>query len=926
MAEALAEATSEPGTKAMVTKKARDLQARAGQLESHTKTQTEGVSLGAVIEADDSFKEGFLTDIRANWQGRQPPQTHGEEFTHMRYLPVLPGDPLKFVTEGYKLRACQMNRRIKFLINITMYNEEAHEMNDTLQAVCDNLEFMEQINQGKRAIWQQAMTIIVSDGRQKMNTGTKEWMTKRGMFDENSMTLNEQGLPKQPMNHVFEYTAQLENQTQGGNRDPLQIVFSLKENNGGKQHSQLWFFYAFAAQLNPKYCVLIDVGTKAAKTAIYRLIRSMDENPYTAGVCGEIAVENPFGPEMWIGGGKGCCDQKSLVTATQIFEYKISNIMDKALESICGFISVLPGAFSAYRYEDIKNDEYGKGALEVYFKPLSPEGPNMSVFEKNMYLAEDRILCFELVAKKGKACTLHYCKDAIAYTDVPDTLVSLMKQRRRWANGSFFATVYALYNFSRILTESGHGPCAKFVFVWQFMYNIFCTTLAWFMPGNFFMGIMQVQYSSIHHTPYTNGIMQVIKLTMGVHPIGQIIIGSMAMMVFAQFIMGLGHKPKHNIDGFYIFSMHFFGITIWLVMGLNALMLYQLVINLGAAEGEGSNAIGRLLGYSVMTCSMEAFNKAMATYPTEGLNVFQTVNSKDLRTASDGNICFQYPFDARMNGDDLSLRASPLLPGIQGASEASCHITAAIGIGFFIGCIGLLYVIGVMHGEFHFLVFNTFKYFYLLPTYVFLMGVFSWCNVHDLSWGTKGADKDTGHGDGPEGEDVGDNLEDIKRAKERAEKARQDAIKAVAATKASFKVLPTPHSIHNTTIHSTQQYTQHNNTHTDLLSSSSSSSSSPPPGLPYPAPRVVGHQQRRLHVAHGLALPAHLLPGLSRDGRHLLERDPHHWLRPLPPGPIQPWHCQDARLPGSRRGRRKWVQRAGRRRVRTPQGEQQLHR
>jgi chitin synthase len=93
------------------------------------------------------------------------------------------------------------------------------------------------------------------------------------------------------------------------------------------------------------------------------------------------------------------------LVAIQNFEYKISNILDKPLESAFGYVSVLPGAFSAYRFRAIMGRP-----LEQYFhgdhtlsKILGKKGiDGMNIFKKNMFLAEDRILCFELVAKAGQ--------------------------------------------------------------------------------------------------------------------------------------------------------------------------------------------------------------------------------------------------------------------------------------------------------------------------------------------------------------------------------------------------------------------------------------------------------------------------------------------------------------------------------------------
>lgn len=47
-----------------------------------------------------------------------------------------------------------------------------------------------------------------------------------------------------------------------------------------------------------------------------------------------------------------------------------------------------------------------------------------------MYLAEDRILCWELVAKRGDAWVLKYVKAAKGETDVPDTAAEFISQVR----------------------------------------------------------------------------------------------------------------------------------------------------------------------------------------------------------------------------------------------------------------------------------------------------------------------------------------------------------------------------------------------------------------------------------------------------------------------------------------------------------------
>ncbi|KAM9891195.1 hypothetical protein OXX69_012365, partial [Metschnikowia pulcherrima] len=252
---------------------------------------------------------------------------------------------------------------------------------------------------GKDA-WKKVQVIIVSDGRNKICDSVLQLLTATGCYQDN---LARPYVNNKKVNaHLFEYTTQIsidENLKFKGDEKsltPVQVLFCLKESNQKKINSHRWLFNAFCPALDPNVVVLLDVGTKPDNHAVYNMWKAFDRDSNVAGVAGEITAMK----------GKGWINLTNPLVASQNFEYKMSNILDKPLESVFGYISVLPGALSAYRYIALKNHEDGTGPLHAYFKGEDlltshhEKNSKTNFFEANMYLAEDRILCWELVAKK----------------------------------------------------------------------------------------------------------------------------------------------------------------------------------------------------------------------------------------------------------------------------------------------------------------------------------------------------------------------------------------------------------------------------------------------------------------------------------------------------------------------------------------------
>ncbi|TPX64675.1 chitin synthase [Spizellomyces sp. 'palustris'] len=458
----------------------------------------------------------------------------GREFTHLRYSAVC-GDPNEFEDRGYTLRAADMGRHTEMFVVMTMYNEDEILFAKTWKAVMKNIAHM--CSKKRHTTWgadgwQKVVVCVVADGRTKIHPRTLNMLGVMGAYQEGVIKTSIS--TEDVAAHVFEFTTQVCVDTDLNVRGadtglvPVQVLFCLKEKNAKKINSHRWFFNAFGRILKPNICVLLDVGTKPTERSLYRLWKAFDSDPQVAGACGEICAE------------KGAYSHKLLnpLVAAQNFEYKMSNIMDKPLESVFGFIAVLPGAFSAYRFAALQNGADGTGPLEKYFIGERMHGSHgdVKLAQANMYLAEDRILCFELVTKRNESWVLRYVKDAQAETDVPDTIAEFISQRRRWLNGSFFAGVHAIAHFYQIF-RSGHTALRKLAIVLQLLYNSINVVFNWFSLANFYLifyFLSEGMVTSRETDPFY-GAGSVVFLV-----IRQIYIFALVMI----FVASLGNRPQ----------------------------------------------------------------------------------------------------------------------------------------------------------------------------------------------------------------------------------------------------------------------------------------------------------------------------------------------------------------------------------------------
>ena len=227
----------------------------------------------------------------------------------------------------------------------------------------------------------------------------------------------------------------------------------IKLENGGKARA----LNHGLALANSEIVIALDADTQFEPTTIARLARWFSDNDRLAAVAGNAKVGN----------------RTNLVTKWQALEYITAQNLERRALHRLGAMTVVPGAIGAWRK---------KAILEVGGYP--PET-----------LAEDQDLT---IAVQRAGWSVAHDQSAVAWTEAPQTLGQLARQRFRWA----FGTIQCVWKHKRVMADGwprglafiGLPQTILFQLLFALISPIIDLALAW----NIFSTV-----SSIHEHGYT---------------------------------------------------------------------------------------------------------------------------------------------------------------------------------------------------------------------------------------------------------------------------------------------------------------------------------------------------------------------------------------------------------------------------------------
>lgn len=335
------------------------------------------------------------------------------------------------------------NRRVTNALCVTVYNEPDSSLRSTLHSVLLALRHS-YFHVGSGAA--RSLICILIDGRAQMHPSLRGWLKYVQLASDSPR--RDAGLDIHVTSHHADTLIRtIEPETLKPAAEcmlKVDVMLCIKNENRGKLESHALFFRDICTAVQPEFCYQIDAGTTVAEDALSRMIRRLDTTRDVGAIAPRVMPAVPG-------------STASYLQNWQFYDFALHKAVYWPLESMTGFLSVIPGQTCVFRWRALRRadaNEQESDPVHTYLRGLHTS----DAIERVMYLAEDRIIGSEIVLTRDQNWTLDYLPEAGATTDACTTYPELFRQRRRWINSAAACRLWLLALWARITRRSDGGP------------------------------------------------------------------------------------------------------------------------------------------------------------------------------------------------------------------------------------------------------------------------------------------------------------------------------------------------------------------------------------------------------------------------------------------------------------------------------------
>lgn len=311
------------------------------------------------------------------------------------------------------------------VVCMTLFNEPAAFVSTTLQTLAHNLMDLAIDHEP----WAPPLLCIMADGGQHLSVDTLQLLDNLGVPNV-----------EQPAGHTSDHgivdvsvlrthtgailqacSTGCSGRTETGLRTAVDLMVCVKDQNAGKLNSHALFFKNILPQVNARFVLQVDAGSRLLPDCLRLLFAYMDRTPHCAALAPRIQVQAPRADQC-------------LFAIWQYYDFLFSSLTLFSLWDCIGYLEVLPGQCSLFRRSSILLDP--NAAPDAILPRYFNVGEHVSLLARTASLTEDRLIGLDLVLNGTLDVALNACLGARVETDRCEKVEELLRQRRRWINGS----------------------------------------------------------------------------------------------------------------------------------------------------------------------------------------------------------------------------------------------------------------------------------------------------------------------------------------------------------------------------------------------------------------------------------------------------------------------------------------------------------